>query len=70
MNGEQPLQEQAIACLACGASELIRSDSPRLPAGKWPAWEKMLQAFPCPKCGDPNVWATEPREVAEEETEA
>ncbi len=56
-------EEQAIACLSCGASELITQDSERLPPGKWPAWEPMLQEFPCPKCGEVKVWATEPRET-------
>ena len=57
------LQEQAIACTSCGAAELIRQDSERLPSGKWPAWEPGLQPFECPACGDVAVWATEPREA-------
>lgn len=63
-------QEQSVACLSCGAAELIRDDSPRLVtaetgARKWPAWEPMLQPFPCPGCGAEMVWATEPREAEE-----
>ena len=58
------MKEQAIACLKCGMSELIREDSPRLPDGKWPAWEPGPQEFDCPACGsDFGVWATEPREA-------
>jgi predicted RNA-binding Zn-ribbon protein involved in translation (DUF1610 family) len=57
------MEEQAIACLKCGAAELIREDSPRLPSGKWPAWEPGPQDFACPKCGDGPIWAAEPREV-------
>jgi len=58
--------EQAIACLHCGANEMIRSDSDRLPHGHWPAWEHGLQDFACPSCGmEGSVWATEPRVVVE-----
>ena len=58
-------EEQAIACLTCGANELIRSDSERLPPNKWPAWEPGPQDFACPACGGDSIWATEPREVTE-----
>ena len=57
------MEEQAIACLKCGASELIYSDSKRLPPGKWPAWEPGPQEFACPKFGEGPIWATEPRWV-------
>ena len=56
------MQEQGIACLSCGAAELIVQGSDRLPAGKWPAWEPGVQAFGCPKCGEHACWAAEPRE--------
>jgi hypothetical protein len=61
--GLKNMEEQAIACLKCGASELIREDSPRLPEGQWPAWEPGPQGFLCPNCREGPVWATEPREV-------
>lgn len=63
------MEEQAIACLHCGASELIRQDSTRLPAGQWPAWVAGLQEeMVCPQCGDfGSIWATEPRESAKAE---
>lgn len=65
---ETKQMEQAIACLECGASELIREDSPRLELSdgswKWPAWEPGPQEFPCPKCGGQTIWATEPRTAA------
>ena len=59
------MKVQAIACLSCGTAELIREDSERLTAGKWPAWEPGPQAFPCPYCGEESIWAAEPREVIE-----
>lgn len=59
-------EEQAIACLECGASELIRDDSPRLPPDHWPAWEPGPQDFACPECGKEGViWATDPRPSSE-----
>jgi ribosomal protein S27AE len=60
------MEEQGIVCLKCGASELIREDSERLPLGKWPAWKPGPQEFGCPKCGADIVWATEPRESESE----
>lgn len=56
------MEEQAIACLKCGAGELIREDSDRLPPGKWPAWDPGPQEFGCPACGEGPIWATEVRE--------
>lgn len=56
------MKEQAIVCLACGAAELIRQDSERLPDLKWPAWEPGPQEFTCPACGGGPIWAAEPRE--------
>lgn len=59
-------QEQAIACLKCGAAEAIREDSDRLPHGHWPAWEPGPQKFPCPACGESNmIWAAAPRDIEE-----
>ena len=58
------MEEQAIACLSCGAAESIREDSHRL-EGQWPAWQSGPQEFPCPKCGGGPIWATEPREMEE-----
>jgi hypothetical protein len=56
---EEP-QEQAIACLTCGASDVVRSDDER--AVQWPAWEPGPHFAFCPKCGG-TAWATEPREA-------
>jgi hypothetical protein len=62
------MEEQAIACLKCHVSELIREDSPRLPDGLWPAWEPGVQGFLCPNCRMGPVWATEPREASTTES--
>lgn len=59
------MMEQAIACLKCGASELIREGSERLPPNHWPAWAPGPQRFACPTCGGGPIWATEPREAQE-----
>lgn len=59
------MEEQAIACLSCGAAEQIRQDSERLGGVKWPAWEPGLQEFGCPQCGSEMLWATEPRQAAD-----
>lgn len=68
---QESMEEQGIACLACGASELILQNSERFPVGKWPAWEPGLQPFACPDCGEVMVWATEPRDhIAETEPDA
>lgn len=58
---------QAIGCLQCGAAESIYSDSLGLSPGQWPAWTPGLQGFPCPECGVFEVWATDTREVENEE---
>lgn len=64
-SGGRAMEEQGIACLSCGAAELIQEDSPRLKeTGKWPAWESGPQEFDCPKCGGGPIWAAEPRMVA------
>ena len=56
------MEEQAISCISCGASELTRENSPRIMGlEKWPVWEPGPQGFVCPMCGDGPVWATEPR---------
>ncbi len=64
------MEEQAIACLSCGAAELIREDSPRLPGGHWPAWEPGVAPFPCPNCDkEGEVWVAEPRMSEEAEAQ-
>jgi hypothetical protein len=56
------IEEQAIACLDCGAADLVRSDDAR--AVQWPAWEPGPLFESCPRCGG-TAWATEPRDVDE-----
>lgn len=53
------VEEQAIMCLSCGATDTVRSDEER--AVQWPAWEPGPQ-HTCPECGG-LAWATEPRKV-------
>jgi hypothetical protein len=55
------VQEQAIACLTCGAADLVRSNDPR--AVRWPAWAPGPHEDFCPRCGG-TAWAAEPRDVA------
>lgn len=52
------VEEQAIACVECGAADLVRSDEER--AVRWPAWEPGPHAGFCPRCGG-MAWAAEPR---------
>ncbi len=54
------IEEQAIACLTCGAADLVKSDDQR--AVQWPAWEPGPHEDFCPVCGG-TAWATEPRTV-------
>lgn len=52
------VEEQAIACLSCGAADIVRSDDER--AAQWPAWEPGPHFDFCPACGG-TAWAAEPR---------
>lgn len=57
MTVEARVEVQAIACLACGASDCVRSDDER--AVRWPAWEAGPHFGFCPSCGG-DAWAAEP----------
>jgi predicted RNA-binding Zn-ribbon protein involved in translation (DUF1610 family) len=51
--------EQAMACVTCGLAGMTPDDHFPQEPGLWDS--------PCPRCGAPTVWVTEPREKANDE---